>query len=73
LSNLKPGSKFIFTIKDRDRYNPIQEDWLTDWTFVPRAENDVKILLEKVGAIKTNVTFSRGDSGIIIFIEMTKK
>lgn len=73
LQNLKSGGKVILTIKDRDRYNPVQEDWLADWKFVPRNENSIVAIIERTNISDIKTTFSRDKSGIIIFLEIVKK
>lgn len=73
LSNLKSGGKLILTIKDRDKYYPAQEDWLTDWRFIPRTEKDIIAIINQAKTSDVNILLSRDDSGIIIFLEVTKK
>ena len=73
LSGMKSGSKCVLTIKDVDQYKPIQEDWLTDWKFVPRTEENIVSLIKKANIPDIDISLSRDKSKIIIFIEITKK
>jgi len=73
LSGMKSGSKCVLTIKDVDQYKPIQEDWLTDWKFVPRTEDDIVRLIKKANIQDIDISLSRDDSKVIIFFEITKK
>lgn len=73
LSNMKSDGKLILTFKDRDRYKPIQEDWLTDWTFVPRNQMSIEELFRDLELPGISVAYSREPSGIIIFTMITKQ
>lgn len=73
LSGMKSGSKCVLTIKDIDQYKPIQEDWLTDWKFVPRTEEDIVRLIKKANIPDIDISLSRDNGKIIIFIEIKKK
>ncbi|MDD4179055.1 MAG: class I SAM-dependent methyltransferase [Candidatus Margulisbacteria bacterium] len=72
LKGLKSRGKIILTIKDRDVYNPIREDWLTDWKFIPRNNQDIDGLIKEVGGGQISLTEYRDESQIIIFLVITK-
>lgn len=71
-SALPKNGKLILSFKDRNKYNPIREDWLTDWKFIPRTYNDATNLLLKSGIAGTNTECLYEPSGIIFFTVLTK-
>lgn len=70
---LEPGGRLIVSHKDRGKYIPIREDWLTDWKFVPRDEEKIINLVIEAGVPKENIELAREDSKIILFLIITKK
>lgn len=46
-SLLAPGGIMVLSIKDRDEFNPVVSEWMTDWVFVDRNEGDFLDLLHR--------------------------
>lgn len=72
-NGLNPGGKLILSHKDRGRYIPMREDWLTDWKFVPRDEDKLLDIITETRISKENIELVREGSGIILFLIITKK
>lgn len=70
---LSNGGKLILSHKDRTKYAPIKEDWLTDWKFIPRTYEQTAALLNKSGIPSKNVEHVYEPSGIIFFMIVSKK
>lgn len=70
---MSPKSKLIISFKDRAKYNPIREDWLTDWHFVPRNEADSNRILKAFLHHNINYDLIRDPSGIIMFYVIQKR
>lgn len=73
INSLKKGARFIFTIKDRNVYNPVREDWLTDWTFVPRNTETVAQIFRDLNFPNIDIDVTKAGSDIIVFYTVTKK
>jgi len=70
---LKNGGKLILTHKDRGAYNPIREDWLTDWTFIPRDRDNIYKLIKDIVGPSSTITETRDSTNIILFYEIIKR
>lgn len=70
--SMKTGATLVLSHKDHGMYTPAMEDWLSDWTFIPRDEPMMSMLLEECGISKSNYQLSREDSRIIFFYEIKK-
>jgi extracellular factor (EF) 3-hydroxypalmitic acid methyl ester biosynthesis protein len=73
LDSLKSTGQMIISFKDRDVYNPLREDWLTDWQFIPRNEQKAMQIIQDVGGNSINIEVTREPSKIIMFMTITKR
>ncbi|MCX5727036.1 MAG: class I SAM-dependent methyltransferase [Candidatus Saganbacteria bacterium] len=69
---LPAEGKLVISYKDRNKYAPIREDWLTDWKFVPRDENTVLQMMEKLHISRSSIEITREPSQIVFFITLKK-
>jgi extracellular factor (EF) 3-hydroxypalmitic acid methyl ester biosynthesis protein len=69
---LKPGASLLLSHKDHGVYSPIQEEWLSDWMFVPRDEKMMIGLLNDVGITAEHLEVFRESTGIIFFMNIRK-
>jgi len=67
------GGVFLLTVKDRNKYDPTFYDWMANWIFIPRTEEQLIALLLKALKITENQLEVRRDkTGIIIIVVATK-
>ncbi len=70
--NLKPGAILLLSHKDHGVYTPMQEDWLSDWKFVPRDEKKMTSLLNDIGIGNERIEVFREPTQIIFFMKIKK-
>lgn len=64
---LAPGGVLYVAFKDCLRYNPLRYQWLVDWHFFSRTEQDCRILFEQAGYDPECIEMSRDhDLGAIM-------
>ena len=69
---LSPSGEMILSFKDRSRYDPIREDWLTDWKFIPRDFGAVKWLADILNIPENKIITQWEPSHIIFFASIPK-
>jgi len=69
---LKPGATLLLSHKDHGVYTPMQEDWLSDWKFVPRDEKKMIALLNDIGIGNERIEVFREPTQIIFFMKIKK-
>lgn len=69
---LKPGAVLLLSHKDHGVYTPMQEDWLSDWKFVPRDEKKMVSLLNDIGIENERIEIFREPTQIIFFMKIKK-
>ncbi len=69
---LETGGRLVVSHKDRDKYIPMREDWLTDWKFVPRNEEKLLAIIADAGISRANIKVVREHSQIILFLIISK-
>ena len=70
---LDEGGQLVVTHKDRTSHKPITPDWLCDWTFIPRDENQLLEILKLDTLIGASYSVERDESGIILFCVINKQ
>jgi SAM-dependent methyltransferase len=69
-----PGGRLVLTIKDRDRFDPTFYDWLADWTFIPRTEQDFfRLLKDSLGLCECQPESLREEMGISVMAIVRKR
>ena len=63
---LNPGGCVYVAFKDRNRYDKVEYQWLMDWHFLQRDENDCARLLEQAGYEMDLIEFQRDSTGVIL-------
>jgi hypothetical protein len=64
--SLAPGGVLFVAFKDSRRYDKTPYQWLLDWHFFQRTEEDCLRLFEQAGFDMTNMEMTRDASGVII-------
>lgn len=64
--SLKPGGCVYVAFKDSNRYDKIEYQWLMDWHFLQRDENDCARLLEQAGYEVEALQSHRDATGVIL-------
>ncbi len=63
---LNPGGVVYVAFKDSRRYDKVEYQWLMDWHFLQRTEEDCRRLMELAGYDMEQVETSRDETGVII-------
>ncbi len=63
---LHPGGCVYVSFKDMNFYDKVEYQWLMDWHFFQRGENDFIQLLKQAGYDMESVETRRDDTGVII-------
>ena len=67
------GGVLLLTVKDRNKYDPTFYDWMADWIFVPRTEEQfIALLLRALRITESQIEVRRDKTGIIIVAIATK-
>jgi len=71
---LKSDGKMLLAFKDKGRYNPTCYDWVTDWRFIPRDEEDIMIMLtDRCGIDEDKISSFRDASDTVAFFDIRKE
>ncbi len=71
--SLAEGGVMFVAFKDIRRYDPTPYQWLLDWHFFPRTEEDCRALFEKAGFDTGGLEMSRDATGVIMsFVSRVK-
>jgi len=70
--NLKPGAILLLSHKDHGVYTPMQEDWLSDWKFVPRDEKKMVSLLNDIGIGNERIEILRENLNNIFLLQIKR-
>ncbi|MCA9069444.1 MAG: class I SAM-dependent methyltransferase [Planctomycetaceae bacterium] len=63
---LNPEGCVYVAFKDKNYYDEVEYQWLMDWSFVQRDEQECRNLLEQAGYDMNNVEVGRDQTGVII-------
>ncbi len=63
---INPGGCVYVSFKNKNRYDKVEYQWLMDWHFLQREENDFLRLLDEAGYDMDGVVSQRDDTGVII-------
>ncbi len=63
---VNPGGVVYVAFKDCLRYDKVEYQWLMDWHFLQRTEEDCRKLLELAGYDMDQIETSRDETGVII-------
>jgi hypothetical protein len=64
--SLNPGGVVYVAFKDSRRYDKVEYQWLMDWHFLQRDENDCLELMEKAGYDREELEATRDATGVIL-------
>lgn len=64
--SLRPDGVVYVAFKDSLRYNPVEYQWLMDWHFLQRDEDDCLRLLESAGYRMDQLETTRDKTGVIL-------
>ncbi len=70
---LEPNGQLVITHKDRSKHKPITPDWLCDWTFISRDEEQFLNVLQLPSLSNASCRVERDDSQLIMFFFITKE
>lgn len=63
---LRDDGALYLAFKDMNRYDKTDYQWLVDWFFFQRTEEDVRALLADAGCPDEDVAIARDDTGVIL-------
>ena len=63
---VNPGGVVYVAFKDARRYDKVEYQWLMDWHFLQRTEDDCRRLLELAGYDMDHIETSRDETGVIL-------
>lgn len=69
---LEPNGQLVVTHKDRAKHKPITPDWLCDWTFISRDEEQFLDVLQLNSLPGASCRVERDESQLIMFFFITK-
>lgn len=70
---LEPNGQLVVTHKDRAKHKPVTPDWLCDWTFISRDEEQFLNVLQLNLLSDASYRVERDESQLIMFLYITKR
>lgn len=64
--SLKPGGVVFVAFKDCERYDKTPYQWLLDWHFYQRTEEDCRMLFQHAGYDTLDMEMTRDETGVIM-------